>query len=76
MEQRIFRIAVPVLAVFAVQPQGSAEYPSVFDELMVEGLLANIGIGLVLPIRSSSLATGFPVPMCTGTDPGAPGVVE
>ena len=43
---------------------------------MVEGLLANVRIGLVLPIRSSSLATGVRVPICTGTDPGAPGVVE
>ena len=28
---------------------------------MVDGLLADIGIGVVLPIRSSLLATGRPV---------------
>ena len=32
---------------------------------MVDGLLAAIGIGVVLPIRSSPLATGVPVLSCT-----------
>ena len=41
---------------------------------MVNGLLANVGIGIVLPIRSSSLATGAPVG--TGTSPAALGVVN
>ena len=43
---------------------------------MDDGLLANVGIGFVPLIRSSSLATRVPVPICTGTDPVAPGVVE
>ena len=43
---------------------------------MVDGLLANVGTGTVPLFRSSSLATGVPVPICTGTDPAAPGVVE
>ena len=43
---------------------------------MVDGLLANIGIGVVLPIRSSPLATGRPVLTCTGTAPAALGVAE
>ena len=45
-------------------------------ELMVDGLLASVGVGIVSLIRSSSLVTRVPVPMCTGTDPVAPGVVE
>ena len=39
-------------------------------------VLANVGIGLVALVRSSSLAAGVPVPICTGTDPVAPGVAE
>ena len=46
------------------------------NELMVDGLLANVGIEIVPLIRSSSLATGVPVPICTGIDRVAPGVVE
>ena len=38
-------------------------------ELMVGGLLANVGIGIVFPLRSSSLATSAPVLMSTGTSP-------
>ena len=41
---------------------------------MVHGLLATVGIGIVFPIRSSSLATGAPVLMSTGTSPAAVGV--
>ena len=41
------------------------------NELMVDGLLAKVGIGIVPLIRSSSIATGVPV-----TDPVALGVVE
>ena len=33
---------------------------------MVDGLPANIGIGIVLPNRSSPLATGLPLFLCTG----------
>ena len=43
---------------------------------MVDGLPANIGIGIVLPIRSSSVATGVPVLPCTGTAPVAVGAAE
>ena len=38
---------------------------------MVDGLPADIGIGVVLPIRSSPLATGPPVLPCTGIPPVA-----
>ena len=43
---------------------------------MVHGLLANVGIGIVLPIRSSSRATSALVLMCTGTSPVALGVAN
>ena len=36
---------------------------------MVHSLLSDIGIVVVLPIRSSPLATSCPVPTCTGTAP-------
>ena len=39
------------------------------QDLMVDGLLANVRIGIVLPIRSSSLPTGAPVQIRTGTSP-------
>ena len=42
-----------------------------FQELMVDGLLANVRIGIVPLICSSFLATSLPV-----TDPVALGVVE
>ena len=38
------------------------------DELMVDGLLANIGIGIVPLFCSSSLAKDVPVPSARGTD--------
>ena len=41
---------------------------------MVDNQLANVGIGIVFPIRSSSLATGVPVLVSTGTSPVAVGV--
>ena len=43
---------------------------------MNDGLLADMGIGFVLPIRSSPLATGHPVLTCTGIEPVALGFVE
>ena len=43
---------------------------------MVDGLLAVIFIGVVLPIRPSHLATGVPALPCTGTAPVTLGVVE
>ena len=43
---------------------------------MVDGLLADIGIGVVLPIRSSPLATGRLVLNCTGVEPVALGFAE
>ena len=45
-------------------------------EFMVDGLLSVIGIGVVLPIRSSLLATGRPVFSCTGIAPVALGFEE
>ena len=38
---------------------------------MVDGLPANIGIGIVVPIRSSHLETGLPVHLSTGIPPVA-----
>ena len=43
---------------------------------MVDGLLANVDIGIVLPFRSSSLATDAPVQIRTGNSPIALGVVQ
>ena len=43
---------------------------------MVDGLLANVGIGIVLPIRSSSLPTGAPVQIRTRNSPVALGVAN
>ena len=43
---------------------------------MVDGLLADIGIGVVLTIRSSLLATGRSVVTCTGIAHVALGFVE
>ena len=41
------------------------------EEFIVDGLRANIGIGIVLPIRSALLATGLPVLLCTWIPPVA-----
>ena len=46
------------------------------NEFMVDGLPADISIGVVLPIRSPPLATGRPVITCTGIAPVEHGVVE
>ena len=43
---------------------------------MVDGLLSDIGIAVVLPIRSSPPATSVPALPCTGTEPVELGVVE
>ena len=43
---------------------------------MVDGLLSDIGIVGVLPIRSSPPGPGVRVLPCTGTAPVALGVVE
>ena len=40
-------------------------------EFMVDGLLAKLGIGIVLPISSSPFATGLPVLFCTVFPPVA-----
>ena len=45
-------------------------------ELMVDGLLANVGIGIGLPILSYSLATVFPVPMSARASPVVLGVAN
>ena len=44
--------------------------------LKVVDLLANIGIGMVFPIRSSSLATSVPILTCTGNAPVALGAAK
>ena len=41
---------------------------------MVDGLLSNVGIGIVLSILSSSLATSLPVLIGAGASPAALGV--
>ena len=38
------------------------------NELVVDGLLANVGIGIVPLFRSSSFAKELPVPIACGTD--------
>ena len=38
---------------------------------IVDGLPADVGIGIVLPIRSSHLATGLPALLCIGIPPVA-----
>ena len=43
---------------------------------MVDGLPADVGIGIVLPICSSPLATGLPVLLCNGIPPVALWFVE
>ena len=73
----IYRTEAPICAVFAVQPKNSVKLPLVRKkELMVDGLLSNIGSVVVVPIRSSPLATGLPVLTCTGIAPVALGFVE
>ena len=59
------RMAVPIFAVFAVQPCGISIG---VDEIMVDCLLANIGIGIVPLFCSSSPAKVVPVPIARGTD--------
>ena len=46
------------------------------NELMVDGLLANVGIGSVLLFCSSSLVKEVPVPVVCGTDPVCLGVAQ
>ena len=46
------------------------------NELVVDGLLANVGIGTVTPICSSSPVKEVPVPIACGTDPVFLGVVQ
>ena len=73
----IYRTEAPTSVVFAVQqPLNSVELPLVKKEFMVDGPLADIGTGVVLPIRSSPLGTGRPVLTCTGIAPFALGLVE
>ena len=68
---KIYRTEAPRFAVFAVQPWTSVVFPLVEKEFMVDGLPADIGIGVVLPIRSPPLATSLPVLPCTGIAPVA-----
>ena len=62
----ICRIEVPISTVFpTIQFCGISTGN---NELMVDGLLANVGIGIVLLCCSSSLAKEVPVPTARGTD--------
>ena len=46
--QGICRIAAPIFAVFAVRPYTSAEIqPAVVELIIVDGVPANLGIGIV-----------------------------
>ena len=65
----ICRIAIPISAVFAVQPSNSAEYPPEILNSWSTAFLQNIDISIVPLIRSSSLAKEVPVPIACGTDP-------
>ena len=65
----ICRIAVPIFAVFAVQPWNSAEIPPGINELIVDGLPANVGIGIVSLFCVSSLAKRVFVPVACETGP-------
>ena len=56
----IYRTEAPISIEFCGVSAGKKEF-------MVDHLLADIGIGVVLPILSSPLATGVPVLPCTGT---------
>ena len=60
----ICRTEAPIFAVFADQPLLEKEF-------VVDGLLAQIGIGNVFPVCSSPFATGLPVLLCTGIPPVA-----
>ena len=68
---RISQTEAPIFAVFAVQPENSVEFSAGKKELMVDGLPADIGIGVVLPSCSPPLATSLPVLLCTGVAPVA-----
>ena len=69
----IYRNEAPRFAVFADQPSNSVGTSAGKKEFMVDGFLAKLSIGIVLPIRSSPLATGLPVLPCTGIAPVALG---
>ena len=47
MDEGICRIAIWIFAVFAVRPCSSAVIPPDVVELVVNGLVANVGIGIV-----------------------------
>ena len=68
VELGICLIAAPISSVFAVQPWGSAVISTCIAELIVDGLVANVAIGIVLLFCSSSLAKDVPVPIARGTD--------
>ena len=74
----ICRIEGPIFAVFAVQPMGPMGFCGIstgVKELMVDGLLANIGSGIVPFFCSSSLAKEVPVTIVRGTNSVSLGVV-
>ena len=62
-----------ISAVFVDQTCNSVGVPLLLQrkELMVDGFLANLGVEIVSRIRSSFLATSFPVPSRTGCPPVA-----
>ena len=66
---RSYQTETPIFCEFCGDSAGKKEF-------MVDGLLADIGIGVVLPIRSSPLAIGRPVLTCTEIAPVTLGVVE
>ena len=62
----IYQNEAPRFAVFADQPETLCGTSAGEKEFMVDGLLAKLGIGVVLRIRSSPYATSLPVLLCTG----------
>ena len=65
VDNEICRIAAPTFAVFAVLCGNSTG----ISELIVGGLPANVGIGIVPLFCLSSLVNKVPVPVACGTDP-------
>ena len=54
--REICQVEAPRTEVFVDQPGNSED---MFQEFMVDGLLAYLGVGIVSRFRSSLLATGF-----------------
>ena len=67
----ICQTEAPIFAVFADHPKNSVEFQLVVKSSWLTASLQTLGIGIVLPIRSSLPATGPPVLLYTGFPPAA-----